>query len=153
MGPWRMPPAALRALAWGRGKAGGGAGESIWGDAGDEGFEIVVLKCPLGPGAMKAAAAQFADVARLARLKPEGAHRAAAALTDGLAALRARADRELGGADQPCGRKPWIFIEADPELYSADSGTPLGAALMEALGVGNIADPVGQRRLTLSNPC
>ena len=30
--------------------------------------------------------------------------------------------------------KPWMFIEADPDLYSADSCTPLGAALAEGLG-------------------
>jgi hypothetical protein len=111
-------------------------------------FEIAVLKCPLGRGAIAAAAAQFGELARLVRVRRSLSDAAARALTDGLAALRVRAERELGIADAdsrdenwPRRKKPFVFVEADPDLYSADSCTPLGAALAEALGVGNIADP------------
>ena len=106
-------------------------------------FEVAVLPCPIGKNAVAAAAAQFSEVARLARVSLDDAGRAAKALTEGLAALRLCAERELADESDSVTwrRRPWIFIEADPELYSADSWTPLGAALAEGLGVGNIADP------------
>ena len=98
--------------------------ESSGGGGGGMSFEVAVLRCPMGKGAVSTAAAQFAEVARLARARPEAAERAAATLTEGLAKLRVRAERELGGADQnhrdadwPRRKKPWIFIEADPDLY------------------------------------
>ena len=107
-------------------------------DAGPPGgsFEVATLRCPLGRDATRAAASQFAELAALVRVAPETGARAGAALCDGLRALRARAEMELRASDA----QPFVFIETDPELYSADGCTPLGAALAEALGVGNIAD-------------
>jgi hypothetical protein len=144
---------ALREMAprWEEGEKRGGGTRGVggWGDAGSGSFEVAVLACPMGKGAMSTAAAQCFEVARLARVPTDAAARVAASLTEGLAALRVRAERELGRADEgvrdaewPRRKKPWIFIEADPDLYSADSWTPLGAALAEGLGVGNIADPL-----------
>ena len=52
--------------------------------------------------------------------------------------LRAEADLALAAAASRA--QPWVFVEADPDLYTADSCTPLGAALADALGVGNVAD-------------
>lgn len=101
-------------------------------------FEVATLRCPLGRDATRAAAAQFAELAALVRVAPETGARAGAALRDGLLALRARAEMELRARWNSA--QPFVFLETDPELYSADGCTPLGAALAEALGVGNIAD-------------
>jgi len=119
-------------------------------------FEIVTLACPLGRDAIEQTAAQIHELAAYARVDDAVARRASQKLTRGLLAIREKAEKAFGGSyflaengsrgpreraswSRP---QPWIFIEADPELYSADSWTPLGAALARGLGVGNIADPI-----------
>ena len=125
-------------------------------------FEVVTLECPLGRDALERSAAQIIELAAHARLDPAVARAAAEKLRSGVLAIRARAERAFGGdvsRERPASREtetasssraralapkrpqPFVFIEADPDLYSADSSTPLGAALAEGLGVGNIADP------------
>lgn len=125
-------------------------------------FEIVVLPCPLGRDCLKRSAQQIMELGVLARVDSAVAQNASDKLTTGLLKIRAAAEKTFGGeralireVDENSGLttptpnqtktlrpQPWVFIEADPELYSADSCTPLGAALAEGLGVGNIADPV-----------
>lgn len=124
-------------------------------------FEIVTLECPLGRDALERSAAQIVELAAHARLDPARARAAAEKLRSGVLAIRARAERAFGGdaarfvSDADAGvtpvnpkpqPQPFVFIEADPDLFSADSCTPLGAALAEGLGVGNVADPVADPR-------
>ena len=128
-------------------------------------FEIVTLECPLGRDTLERSAAQIVELAAHARLDPARARAAAEKLRSGILAIRARAERAFGGdaarfvsdADAAAADRlnrlkpfkspqPFVFIEADPDLFSADSCTPLGAALAEGLGVGNVADPVADPR-------
>lgn len=132
-------------------------------------FEIVTLECPLGRDTLERSAAQIVELAAHARLDPARARAAAEKLRSGILAIRARAERAFGGdaarvvsdADARLNAdgvnrlkpfkspQPFVFIEADPDLFSADSCTPLGAALAEGLGVGNVADPVADPRRTV----
>ena len=125
------------------------------GDSSSFSFEIVTLPCPLGRDCLRKSAAQILTLGGLARVDENVAQQASDKLTDGLLEIRAKAEKAFGGDrgsirndnhENPKTKtlrpQPWIFIEADPELFSADSCTPLGAALAEGLGVGNIADPV-----------
>jgi len=124
----------------------------------DLSFEVVVLECPLGRDALERAAAQIVELARVTRLDAKRARAAADTLRFGILEIRAKAERAFGGdfarsvssssrrdgetdrLETPSRPQPFVFIEADPLLYSADSCTPLGAALAEGLGVGNVAD-------------
>ena len=132
-------------------------------------FEIVTLECPLGRDTLERSAAQIVELAAHARLDPARARAAAEKLRSGILAIRARAERAFGGdaarvvSDADAADRldrlnrlkpfkspqPFVFIEADPDLFSADSCTPLGAALAEGLGVGNVADPVADPRRTV----
>jgi hypothetical protein len=116
------------------------------------------LECPLGRDALERAAAQIVELARVTRVDAERARAAADTLRFGILEIRAKAERAFGGdfarsvssssrrdgetdrLETPSRPQPFVFIEADPLLYSADSCTPLGAALAEGLGVGNVAD-------------
>lgn len=124
----------------------------------DLSFEVVVLECPLGRDALERAAAQIVELARVTRVDAGRARAAADTLRFGILEIRAKAERAFGGdfarsvssssrrdgetdrLETPSRPQPFVFIEADPLLYSADSCTPLGAALAEGLGVGNVAD-------------
>ena len=123
----------------------------------DLSFEVVVLECPLGRDALERAAAQIVELARVARIDDSRARAAAEKLRFGILEIRAKAERAFGGdfakdvsrrdgdprldePSRPPRPQPFVFIEADPLLFSADSCTPLGAALAEGLGVGNVAD-------------
>ena len=141
------------------GGAGAARDAETRGNASASSFEVVTLACPLGRDALERSAAQIVELAAHARLDPAVARGAAEKLRSGVLAIRARAERAFGGdaprdasgangtgpgASTPrraSRSQPFVFIEADPDLYSADSSTPLGAALAEGLGVGNIADP------------
>ena len=118
------------------GEARGEGGENTIDDAFT--FEVAVLPCPLGRDAVRLAGAQISEVAALARVPPATARAARDALERGVLSLRAEADLALAAAASRA--QPWVFVEADPDLYTADSCTPLGAALADALGVGNVAD-------------